>query len=321
MFAPYSNPRIPIHPRVEDPDDIRLGAFVRAPQGPLSEVLPEIRENDFVILGYPDDRGVDRNGGRLGAADAPEEIRKYLYNMTPDPHLTRGSKPFAIWDIGSLQSWSLSLTEAHDTARKAVQQIRETGARLITLGGGHDWAFPDLIDFRHRIINIDAHLDMRPLVADPELAAHSGTPFRKILGQRTDGSGIGVIGVQKHCTARSHLEFANSHRVNCLFLEDMPWSLDKQWALITDKFALDQKDDSFALSVDMDGFPQSMAPGVSAPQSFGVDPALAVRMINHLGTRLKHLGIYELNPLFDEDGKTARLAAKLIHHFLGMGSG
>ena len=314
MFAPYASGRIPTHPRSEDLDDTRLGNFVRAPQGNFGDILREIREGDFVLLGYPDDRGVDRNGGRLGAADAPDAIRKYLYNMTPDP--TRHRPDFLIWDLGNMKSWSLSLSDAHMAARKAIEEIRITGARIITLGGGHDWAYPDFADFRGRIINVDAHLDMRPLTKDVEASSHSGTPFRKLVTQRTDAPPLSILGLQKHCNAHHHLEFAQGTRANLIFLEDLPSTFEAQWDLIRDKFGLAAGSEPFGLSIDMDAFAQSIAPGVSAPQSFGLDPNIVRRLIESLAKRTRHLGIYEMNPLYDRDGETARLAARLIHNFL-----
>src|SRR5947199_6137559 len=36
-----------------------------------------------VLIGFPQDEGVRRNGGRSGAAEAPEQIRRWLYRLTP----------------------------------------------------------------------------------------------------------------------------------------------------------------------------------------------------------------------------------------------
>ena len=314
MFAPYASTRIPTQPRAEDADDVRLGHWVRAPQGDFADILREIREHDFVLLGYPDDRGVDRNGGRLGAADAPDLIRSFLYNMTPDP--TKNAPDFLIWDLGNLKSWSLSLLDAHAAARKALQEIRQTRARVITLGGGHDWAFPDFADFKGRLINVDAHLDMRPLTKDPDASSHSGTPFRKILTHKGEGTPLCVLGLQKHCNARHHLEFARGARASLIFAEELPTNLEAQWDLIRDKFNLTGNKESVGFSLDMDAFAQSVAPGVSAPQSFGVDPCIVRRLIENLASQMRHFGIYELNPQFDRDNETSRLAAKLIHSWI-----
>ncbi len=48
-----------------DPNDIRLGELFK------TLVTQTIKENDIVISGYPDDEGIRLNGGRVGAALAP----------------------------------------------------------------------------------------------------------------------------------------------------------------------------------------------------------------------------------------------------------
>jgi formiminoglutamase len=36
-------------------------------------------EGDLVLLGFPYDIGVERNGGRIGAKEGPTAFRKYYY--------------------------------------------------------------------------------------------------------------------------------------------------------------------------------------------------------------------------------------------------
>src|SRR6056297_1446523 len=58
-------------------DDPRLGQLLGEPDGDVSEATA-------VLLGFPVDQGVVRNGGRPGAANAPDRLRQWLYRMTPD---------------------------------------------------------------------------------------------------------------------------------------------------------------------------------------------------------------------------------------------
>ena len=37
-----------------------------------------------VLVGFPTDEGVRRNGGRPGSASAPAELRRWLHRLTPD---------------------------------------------------------------------------------------------------------------------------------------------------------------------------------------------------------------------------------------------
>jgi len=324
MFSLYPQSKILKQPRVEDPDDIRLGAFVNIPTSSLlSDFIHQIKENDIVLWGYADDRGVDRNGGRTGASEGPDEIRRFLYAMTPGIDMNgRSSK---IWDLGNLKSWSYSLNEAHEEARRIVGNVRRQGAKIITLGGGHDWAFSDFVDFpQHfesqnpQLLNLDAHLDMRPLGDDPENAEHSGTPYRRILmenSRRNTPCSLAVFGLQHHCNALSHLKWAHGQRCVTQFLEEMPENLSEQWDLLKSRAELSDKK-ILGLSIDLDVFDSAHAPGVSAPQAYGIHPRIALKLIDEMSSQIQHFGIYEYNPRYDLDFKTARLAAKLIHQLI-----
>src|SRR5947209_4683156 len=59
------------------PEDPRLGHLLG------TATTPETAR--VVIVGFPVDDGVRRNGGRGGAAQGPAAIRQALYRLTPDP--------------------------------------------------------------------------------------------------------------------------------------------------------------------------------------------------------------------------------------------
>src|SRR5258707_417639 len=84
-----------------DPEDLRLGDLTKAIThahtiAELHQALPP--SPGFVIAGYPDDDGIQLNGGRKGAKDGPDAIRKYFYRMTPA--VSSKSRP-ALIDIGN----------------------------------------------------------------------------------------------------------------------------------------------------------------------------------------------------------------------------
>src|SRR4051794_22814668 len=72
----------PLRPPDTAPDDPRLGHLM----GRRSDVDPRV-----VLIGFPTDTGVRRNGGRPGAGAAPAEIRRHLARLVPDP---RAGAPF-----------------------------------------------------------------------------------------------------------------------------------------------------------------------------------------------------------------------------------
>ena len=63
-------------------------------------------------------------------------------------------------------------------------------------------------------------------------------------------------------------------------------------------------------------------PGVSAPAALGVTASRALRLLRHAlgecghgrpGSRLVMSDVAELNPRHDSDGRTARIAARLVY--------
>ncbi len=76
--------------------------------------------------------------------------------------------------------------------------------------------------------------------------------------------------------------------------------------------------DALYLTIDLDVLPASVAPGVSAPAAYGVPLpviAAACRQVAASG-KLLHVDVAELNPQFDIDGRTAKVAARLINTLL-----
>jgi len=59
------------------PDDPRVGHL-------LGRGLGSGEAPRAVLVGFPTDVGVSRNGGRPGAAEGPGAIRRLLYRLTPD---------------------------------------------------------------------------------------------------------------------------------------------------------------------------------------------------------------------------------------------
>ena len=321
LFTPSAKDLAELFVREEDSQDPRLADSITRVDAPLGIFLEQVKANDVVILGYPDDRGVERNGGRTGAFAAPDLIRKFLFRLTPSYSAKNLPK---IYDLGNLKTWSQDLAVSHEEARECLKELRKKGVKLITLGGGHDWAYPDFVDFaeaypsrKARVINIDAHLDVRPEASDEKRKCNSGTPFRRILSLQTQKiPEIMALGLQETCNSKAHVDWAQSRHVTMLFLEELPENLDRRWPLVMDRLQLGDSGATYGLSVDLDAFPQFVSPGVSAPQVFGLDPHLVTKLIRTLGQNVEHLGIYEYNPSFDVDSRSARLAAQLIHTFL-----
>ncbi|MCB0394918.1 MAG: formimidoylglutamase [Bdellovibrionales bacterium] len=287
-------------------DDPRLGKFVS--EGDAS--------TPFALIGYTDDEGISLNNGRLGAHSAPNEIRKFLYKMSPNKNIS-GS---FINDLGNLKKLS-GIEERHQKARGTVAEIHKLKAqRVISLGGGHDYGYVDgcgfldaLSDKNPIVINIDAHLDVRDL----EFGPNSGTSFYRIRNEFPKAQ-IFQIGMQDQCNSLHHFRWCEENQILVLRWNDLVNSTSKLSAML--EFLgeeLLKKRPAF-LSIDMDAFSSAYAPGCSQVFPTGFAPDEILQFVEILCYRfdVRHLGLYEVSPPFDLDGRTSKLAALLAHKFL-----
>ena len=77
--------------------------------------------------------------------------------------------------------------------------------------------------------------------------------------------------------------------------------------------------DHLYITVCLDAFPGHLAPGVSAPSSLGISLKFVIECIRWLAQSQQDYGyqwqladVAEMNPQFDIDNRTAKLAARII---------
>jgi formiminoglutamase len=272
-----------------------------------------------VLVGFPSDEGVKRNGGRAGAAEAPDEIRKQLYGMTPSAEYY---EPFVellehCTDVGDV-SVSGDLEQDQRRLGQVVAGYLEEGVVPIILGGGHETSFGHFLGYAEAgyetsIFNMDAHADVRPL---KDGQGHSGSPFRQALEHESGAAETYVLGgLQPHAVAQAHLQFIDEHGGHYKFRDETN---------ITSISGLFHQHESERLmaTFDMDAVDQSQAPGVSAPCANGLasDLWLTAAYLAGRNEEISSFDVSELNPRHDRDHQTAKLAALTIWHFLlGLG--
>lgn len=310
-----------------DPSDVRLGDLAKLPPAfkttaELQATLEEVEPNSFTLTGYPDDEGILKNGGRIGAADAPDRIRNFFYRMTP-PALLGSKSTSEIYDLGNLSRHGLDLAKRHENARAIALQAHTGGQRAITFGGGHDYGFPDAAAYcewaRSRgekplVINFDAHLDVRPM----NHGITSGTPFFRLLEEFPETDFV-EIGLQAQCNSAAHVEWLKSKGGLLSFEEERHTrgeSLTETLARLLGDKAL--KSRSAFLSIDIDAFTSAVAPGASQSWPTGFDPADFFSCFTWCMGRFdtRGLGVYEVSPRLDVDDRTSRLAALIAYRFV-----
>ncbi|MEM1043804.1 MAG: formimidoylglutamase [Bacteroidota bacterium] len=297
-------PDVPVPETAED--DPRLGRWLAANRSAEGARA--------VLLGFPSDEGVRRNGGRPGAASGPEAIRRALYTLTPD-----AEHPEAFTDLldRTADLGDLPVTgdvEADQEALGAVvAPLLAGGVVPIILGGGHETSFGHFLGYVGaeqdvEILNWDAHADVRPLKNGQ---AHSGSPFRQALEHPSGRcTRYQVAGLQPHSTAQAHLDVID------LWGGEVIWRRSLTEVRIR-SIAIGLANPTLA-TFDLDAVDAADAPGVSAPNVGGLPADLWLYAAYELGRSplVTSVDVVELNPTFDIDGRTARLAALTVWNVL-----
>jgi len=286
-----------------DPNDARLGELVAHDPAAYERAT-------VVLLGFPSDEGVRRNGGRPGAAEAPAAIRRCLYRLG-----VAGLDGLAMLDLGDTAPGP-DLETSHVRHRATVRQLIADGKRLITLGGGNDVAYPDvagLADVAPPVlaINVDAHYDVRA-----DTPPNSGTPYRQLI---EDGllapERLCILGTQPFANSPVYTDFLKQCGVRHVSLREA-----RLRGLAATARGLLHATQGGALfwGLDMDVVSAAEAPGVSAPNPLGMSGAELCELAELAGSdpRTRLVEISELNPAFDIDQRTAQLAAVALWHVL-----
>ncbi len=307
IFQNTTRPAANLFFRKNDAHDPRLGETVSA-------AIEDYEKSEIVILGCPQDEGVARNGGRLGAARAPDAIRTQFYKLT-----TFGVEA-KIFDVGDTIIQK-SLEATHDSQTKIVEQILRDEKKLIVLGGGNDVSYADARAVSNifgaenlTALNIDAHFDVR---ADE--ARNSGTPYRQLLEERLIApANFYEVAFQMHLASPVYFEYLKNLNVKLMSLEAFQNSSDEFRKDFSKKISTFDADAAIFWGFDVDAVRAADAPGTSAPGPLGLSAAEFGALAAFAGkfAATKIIEFTEMNPNFDIDYRTAKLVAVAMHKFI-----
>ena len=284
--------------------------------------LPELssRLANFAIIGFCSDEGVRRNQGRLGAADAPATLRTHLSNLP-----WHFEENVSLTDVGDIFCLGEFLEDAQEDLGELVEKVLKAGYKTILLGGGHEIALGHYLGIKKTliekkahlgIINFDAHFDMRISANDKPTSGTSFLNIAKDLKKNNLPFSYLVLGVQRVSNTPKLFQTAQEWGVSYIPSEKMDFMfIEEIYKKISD-FIIDK--DFLYVSVCLDVFSAAYAPGVSALNGLGIYPTIVSDLLGFIAKSGKVIAfdVAELNPKFDYDGRTARLAASLIFGYV-----
>lgn len=283
-----------------DPNDLRFGDVV-------DRGLEKYERSEVVLIGCPQDIGVRRNRGREGARLAPAKIRRALYRYV----LSESHQGLRMVDLGDVPV-DRDLEQVHYALAGIVRVCLEDEKKVVVLGGGNDIAYPDCLALsqvvdRPLALNIDRHLDVRA-----DATPNSGTPYRQLLEEGAiEPDRFHEVGINTFANSPTYLQYVRDRGAHLHCLAD----LRSDGVGETVRGIVENSDaDGIFFGFDLDVVRAVEAPGVSDPSPMGLTAreVCEIADVAAQDPRTRVIEISEVNPEFDQDQITCRLAANIL---------
>jgi agmatinase len=278
---------------------------------------------DVAILGAPNDMGTQwRPGARFGPRSIREASTLFsfghagAYDFEDDTmYLTQDQVRMV--DVGDADIVHTDMVQSNANIEFAVRTLLDQGAMPIVLGGDHSVHAPVIKAYAGHgpihILHIDAHLDF---VDERHGVRYGhGNPLRR-ASEMEHIVGMTQIGIRN--VSSSNRDDYNAARMagsTILSVRDVR-RLGCEGVLKKIPQGL-----SYYLTIDIDGFDPSIAPGTGTPSHGGFLYYEVLEIIQALarrsGGKIVGMDLVEVAPAYDPSGVTSILAAQLLLNSIG----
>ncbi len=275
---------------------------------------------DVAVLGAPFDFGTQwRAGARFGPRGIRDASTLFSFGHSGaydhEDDVTYLTEDVKIVDIGDADIIHTDTIKSHKNIEKGVRSILKAGALPVVLGGDHSVNIPCVNAFSNsgpiHILQIDAHLDF---VDERHGVKYGhGNPMRR-AAEKNYVTGLTQVGIRNvSSTSKEGYEDAKAMNSDILSV--------RQTRKIGPKNLVGRipKDSNVYVTIDIDAFCPSIAPGTGTPSHGGFLYYEILEILQHLSKQNKVVGIdlVEVAPDYDHSGSTTILAAQILLNFLG----
>jgi agmatinase len=220
-------------------------------------------------------------------------------------------------DVGDADIVHTDMEKSHANTEYAVRQILAAGAMPVVLGGDHSIHAPVIKAFEDKgpihIVHFDAHLDF---VDERHGVRYGhGNPLRR-ASELDFITGMTQLGIRNVSSSnKSDFDDARKSGSNILSVRDV--------RRIGTEGVLNEipEDKNYYITIDIDGFDPSIAPGTGTPSHGGFLYYEVLEIIQALALRSKGniigMDLVEVAPPYDPSDVTSILAAQLLMNSIG----
>lgn len=276
---------------------------------------------DVAVLGAPYDFGTQwRPGARFGPRSVREASTLFsfghggAYDFEDDiTYLPAGVSK--IVDIGDADIIHTDTMMSHANIETGVRAILKSGALPVVIGGDHSVNIPCINAFHDQepihVVQIDAHLDF----VDERHGVRfgHGNPMRR-AAEKPYVTGLTQLGIRNvSSTAKEGYDEARKMGSDILSVRDL-----RKMGIehVLERIPAGKR---YYLTIDIDAFDPSIAPGTGTPSHGGFLYYEVLEFLDGLTKRGDIVGVdlVEVAPDYDRTGGTAILAAQILMNLIG----
>jgi agmatinase len=275
---------------------------------------------DVAVMGAPFDMGTQfRAGARFGPRAVRDASTLFSFGHAGaydhEDDATYLGPDVRIVDIGDADIVHTDTETSHANIETGVRAMLNAGALPVVIGGDHSVNIPCIRAFAGRgpihILQIDAHLDFVD-VRHGVRHGH-GNPMRR-AAEQSHVTGITALGIRNvSSTAKDGYDAARA-------MGDDILSVRQVRALgVAGVLARIPTGARLYITIDIDGFCPSIAPGTGTPSHGGFLYYEVLEILQGVAKAHDVVGIdlVEVAPDYDHSGSTAILAAQVLLNLLG----
>jgi len=281
----------------------------------------EAIDADVAVLGAPYDFGCQwRSGARLGPRAIREASTLFAFGHAgaydfEDDVVYLDRNKVKVVDIGDADIVHTDTETSHKNIETGGRKILKAGALPVVLGGDHSINIPCINAFEGQlpihIVQVDAHLDF----VDERHGVRfgHGNPMRR-AAEKDYVTGLSQIGIRNvSSTARDGYGDARAMGSDILSVRHFR-KLGVEAVL-----ARIPAGRRYYVTIDIDGFDPSIAPGTGTPSHGGFLYYEILELMDGLTKQGRVVGIdlVEVAPDYDRTGSTAILAAQVLLNTIG----
>jgi formiminoglutamase len=261
-----------------------------------SSPIDEISDYNIAIVGIPE----DRNSPNTGSSQAPDLVRAKLYN------LFRINEKLRIIDLGNLKQ-TAAINDTYFAVRDVMTDLLNNQVTAIVLGGTQDITEGIFFSFEQRrgrinVVTIDSRIDLNE-------SSFLSLSWNAALMKSPKLFKYTIMGPQQYLINQKHQEYLEERSFNILRLGSLRSNLT-----LAEPFLRD----AHLVSFDIAAVKQSDAPGTRLPTPNGLlaEEACQLARFSGLSEQVSCFGLYEVNPIYDNNDQTVHLAAQAIWYFI-----